>query len=175
MRASDPMYGMLTETKAQIKTNVLSAEPQSTQGMFCRYHNYVVCGAKHELWNSQEFKSLNVDDKFAAARTCGACYICPQRGHIASMCQTERRCATNGCGGKHHTLLHCAARPKFNALETSLQSFGEQELVNRVQSSAVNSCQESRVILPVIHVIVNGRKVNALLDTGSTQSLITTG
>ena len=174
MRASDPMYGMLTETKAQIKTNVLSAEPESTRGKFSRDRYCVVCGAKHELWNCQEFKSLNVDDKFAAARTCGACYICLQRGHMASMCQTESRCATNGCGGKHHTLLHRAARPKFNALETSLQSSGEQEILNRVQSSAVNSRQESRVILPIIPVIVNGKKVNALLDTGSTQSLITT-
>ena len=116
-RANDPMYGMLNETKAQIKTNVLSAEPQSTHGKFSRDRNCIVCGAKHELWNCQELKSLNVDDKFAAVRTCGACYICLQRGHMASMCQIEHRCATNGCGGKHHTLLHCLLDPSLMLFE----------------------------------------------------------
>ena len=39
-------------------------------------------------------------------RQAGLCDNCFGRGHIAINCGCKMKCQVNGCGWKHHTMLH---------------------------------------------------------------------
>ena len=88
------------------------------------------------------------------------CFNCLKPGHSAPKCFSSIRCQVEGCGGRHHTLLHFPHNESASAT-----------------SNKINSTNDSRAFFQLVPVVTygpNGRLINtvALLDSASDVTLI---
>ena len=95
------------------------------------------------------------------------CFNCLRAGHRSKDCRSKS-CSESGCKGRHHHLLHGAARITPQKKEIA---------VNQIQRTPMQTEEISySVLLNIVPVIVraNGREIPtfALLDRGSEASLI---
>ncbi len=64
------------------------------------------CSADHKLWSCEKFKALGVPARKVIASKHRLCFNCLGTGHTVPKCPSKLTCRTNGCGKKHHTLIH---------------------------------------------------------------------
>ena len=108
------------------------------------------CGGPHALANCSSFAQKDLQARLNTVRRNDLCRLCLMPGHYSFRCDLEARCAT--CGGDHATVVHCDAAVVANS-----------------------TVSRSSVCMPIVSVRVNGMRVNAVLDTASSVTLITTG
>ncbi|TNN16759.1 Gag-Pol polyprotein, partial [Schistosoma japonicum] len=76
-----------------------------------------ICSKDHDIYLCPSFISMTVEDRWAHARSKGACFVCLKRGHRASECKSTKRCNVEECLKRHHYLLH--SNRQVNPLESN--------------------------------------------------------
>ena len=51
-------------------------------------------------------KAMTPGERKSFVRQAGLCDNCFGSGHVALNCGSKMKCQVNGCGWKHHTMLH---------------------------------------------------------------------
>ena len=69
--------------------------------------------SKHRLEECQQFQQS--DEKMKLCFTRGICYVCLNRGHLSSQCESQSSCSK--CGQRHHDLLHDEKKPEVKTSE----------------------------------------------------------
>ena len=177
-RASDPVYGSMPESKVNARSNFVNALDSGVN----RRDNALlrrcgVCDGEHILANCTFFCNADAEARHELARRSRVCYRCLLPGHYIGSCQSQVCCNHSGCRGKHHSMLHRdrhTRRPVNQAVQEDLTASSTSGDSERpvVRSSAFKGASRARVYLPVVPILVQGRRVHALLDTGSTSSLV---
>ena len=118
------------------------------------------------------FKAMLPVQRQQLARQKQLCYGCLSRSHMLAECRESVMCSIDGCKSRHSKFLHVSGRqltlnPSQRASEASVPA-------NRTVVGNVNTCSvpSKRVTLPLITVLVNGHEQIALLDHGSTNTLV---
>ena len=149
LQANQPSSGSQISQVSQPSNN----PSQSTYKRKCW-----LCSENHRLMECEQFTSKSVADRILISQQQHLCYNCLSKGHSFDECQSTHTCKVDGCGKKHHTLLH---------IDKSSQ---------KQSNTHYSSNQNHKTYLQVLPVIVsNGENfitTNALLDTGSDSTLI---
>ena len=129
-----------------------------------------LCEGEHKVSYCSKLKSLPVEERLSLIKQHKLCFNCLSNDHMIDKCQSKFTCREEGCGKRHHTLLH---RPR-RKLTPNDEGVKETEKNVHTQFSSTNKIS----LLKIIPVILKGDnteiKTNALLDTGSDVSLIST-
>ena len=138
------------------------------------------CDGSHNLDDCAKFKGMGAGARAELAKANNLCFKCLQSNkHIAAKCPVKQNCTWDGCGKRHHRLLHGAGKvfPRHKlpiSAGAPESSAGNQ--VNVARASIHES--EGTVLLQVLPVTIHGpsgsKTVNALMDMGSEVSLIDT-
>ncbi|BET00202.1 Pao retrotransposon peptidase [Nesidiocoris tenuis] len=64
------------------------------------------CSHEHPLYECVPFKRMLVQDRWAFVRKRGACKNCLSLIHQSQDCKSSSSCRIEGCGQRHHSLLH---------------------------------------------------------------------
>jgi len=118
----------------------------------------------HSAGSCERFKKMSVDARWKLVKENSLCFRCLGGNHSIRECRSKWSCKVEGYPKRHHTLLHG-------------QVPGSKEKKVAVQVNAtVNQAAEGGAILRIIAVTLHGPagklEVNALLDEGSTVSLV---
>ena len=119
-----------------------------------------LCSNEHHLMNCDEFRSKSVNEKKEFVKKECLCWNCISKSHESKYCISKYSCRKEDCGKKHHTLLHEEKKAKI-----STSSHNTLQMQNAVTYL--------KVLLVVATNGLNQVKTNALLDTGSNSTLIT--
>ena len=117
-----------------------------------------LCNTAHILPDCPVFKAKTADDRYEVCRINKFCFNCLLPGHLLPDCKDTRRCSYEGCGRRHHDLLHGGVLKAYGA---------------HVYAVSPREPDNPRVLLPIIKVYVNNVETCALLDPGSSITLIT--
>ena len=147
-----------------------------------------LCSGQHWLAKCERMKAMTPGERKSFVRQTGLCDNCFGSGHVALNCGSKMKCQVNGCGWKHHTMLHLQKKnndgntpPNTPAATTDgngtsiASGAGESGRCSATDSGKKNVC------LRIVPVVVKGRGhkgeivTNALLDPGSDVSLCDVG
>ena len=175
--ASDPVYGMSHEQISHVKSNVIQADSRGGQSAVSSAQRAcLLCAGDHVLASCPDFLAVDVSARYEMAKSCRVCFKCLRPGHVVRRCLSGVLCGVPGCSRSHHHLLHWSREgassgqnPAASGRRDENQSAGE---ANPVRSAACNGARGAAVCLPVVPVMVNGICTNALLDCGSTHTLV---
>ena len=124
----------------------------------------VHCKGKHKLIDCDVFKTLDYEVKKGIVSKFKMCENCLNFKHLAKECKKPNGCDVQGCGRKHHALLH----------KDSERVHVESDASGRCAATNAHM-SERKVSLRIVPVIVkNGQvqvKTYALLDDGSDVTL----
>ena len=177
--ANDPVYGQfntrgaLSDSRSHVKeksiqsTNFMASTKMSVPAKktLC-----TLCKAEHRLIFCPEFKCMDVQKRKKFVCDNRLCEICLHYGHFKKSCRSPYVCTVQGCNKKHSSLIHVSSA-NHDVNVSNANSLNEQ--VN-VDSMSVNVKSGLGVYMPTVQVKVNGQcYVNALLDTGSSNSFCT--
>ena len=113
--------------------------------------------------NCPQFKDKSIEERIDFATKEKLCKNCFSKGHTTKDCICKLKCRANSCGKKHDTLLH--------------RQDQQQVPINSSISHKKTNLPKTTIFLQVLPVKVsNGSQtdeVNALLDTGSDTTIIT--
>ena len=112
---------------------------------------------------STENEECNVN---AALKPKGSCYFCGGARHNRLQCPA-RDAICNDCGKLGHFAKVCKSRSKSNKSSSASLS-----AVNSTSSIPTVAASPQRLQKAVIPLIIRGRKLDALIDTGSSDSFI---
>ena len=134
-----------------------------------------LCEQTHDIQCCGQFTAMTVDERAECAGRRGLCFNCLARGHISVMCPSDARCEAEGCGKRHHTLLHNGGRVLPRRCDVNSAESTSTDAAKHVGTAAAEP--NSRVLLQVMPITVHGpsgsRTTNALLDMGSQVTLVT--
>ena len=134
-----------------------------------------LCEQNHDVQCCGQFTAMTVDERAECAGRRGLCFNCLARGHVSAKCPSEARCEAEGCGKRHHTLLHNGARVFPRRRDVSGAESTPTGAAKHVGTAA--SEPNSQVLLQVMPITVHGpsgsHTTNALLDMGSQVTLVT--
>ena len=140
-----------------------------------------VCGESlHLLYFCSVFKSTPAQQKLGLVRKSSACNNCLNFGHKTRDCKSSKRC--RHCGSKHHYLLHLNDASKSNTSGTTpnpqTSETAAAASVNSLLVDTSTTTEFTSSLLMTAEVIIrsdHGKrvKIRALLDTGSSASLLT--
>mgnify|MGYP000680586806 CR=1 FL=1 len=68
--------------------------------------NCPLCSGQHRLSKCELMKAKSPEERKSFVRQVRLCDNCFASGHMAMDCRSKMRCQVNGCGWKHHTMLH---------------------------------------------------------------------
>lgn len=143
-----------------LQTNV--APPTSPRGCV------LGCETRHAMSNCPKFLSMSVRDRWQFVRRSYRCVSCLERHHGKKCNCSRRKCDTPDCPHFHHQLLHEEQRP----------TYAQPVAGPSREFLGVSRQQAAKTVFRVAPVTIsaNGksRTTYALLDTGSSVSLITT-
>ncbi|XP_058840292.1 uncharacterized protein LOC131695786 [Topomyia yanbarensis] len=138
-----------------------------------------VCPACNGRWTSTDccprFTSIDVESRWVMVRERGLCRRC-LRKHTG-VCRSRKECGVNGCGYKHHSMLHNDTR-EINQTTTNRALAGEDSGDN---TGPVEPCNTHRgiidsVLFRIVPVVLHGLRMTiqtyALFDDGSSLTLI---
>ena len=153
----------------------------------------VVCSGPHRLFSCDVFKSMQPKDRFAVVQNNQLCFNCLMSGHRASRCRKLSVCSVPGCGKRHTKFIHVDS-VRSGVTCHSPHASGHNDVwypdvtrgpgnMRRNDMNVVSSANDvsdtsvqlgqNNVYLPIVSVNVNGTlRVNALLDTGSTNTFM---
>ena len=184
---ANPVYG---RTGKSVKSHVQKVS-QNFTGVVSSQSNVeqcVLCTGKHRVLECVKFRELRPWEHLQAAKAHKLCFNCLLTGHIARECKKPASCSVSDCARKHSTFLHLKSADKPSQVTSGVSAQSETG-VNSANGAGVggasggvgvvvgNTCAASAddhsVYMPIVPVMVNDRRVLALLDSGSTNSLIT--
>ena len=118
--------------RAQVNQSQSSVTSQDISTSAC-----VCCGKKHKLEECYNFKEMSKDDRRQLFRDKRLCDNCLRPFHYSRGCMMKPACTIEGCGRRHHTLLHTNEQQK--------------DLSITVPKSVVNSivAEPPQLILPI--------------------------
>ncbi len=127
----------------------------------------VVCRKdSHAPSSCERFKRMKVDDRWKCVKENSLCFRCLEKGHSIRDCRMKWTCKAEGCSKRHHTLLH------GQVVAASVKSSSDAVDVN----ANVNQADGGGAIVRIVAVTLHGPRgklaVNALLDEGSTVTLV---
>ncbi|CAH8494135.1 unnamed protein product [Schistosoma mattheei] len=148
----------------------ISYASASDDNALLRSSSCLECSSNHSLDQCQKFKDKKVRERKEFVLRHKLCNVCLKANHVAKNCRSPRSCAVEGCGWRHHTLLHeLREEPRNTNIDAHINTqLCTEKSVERVQKQAAFA------IVPVL--VRNGEKVAqtcAFLDSGSDASLIT--
>ena len=174
--ACDPVYGF-DAYKTSSKSANVNLVSESALGF--NVEQCPACQGSHDLSKCDHFRDMGPEQRLQTARSKRLCYSCLARNHMVANCPKTVECSIDGCNRLHNRLLH--VNRSYNARPSMSREGGKQ--YNRPYSANavkgpivdgnVNICSSNkRVYLPLITVLINSEPVLALLDPGSTNTLI---
>ncbi|CAH8290201.1 unnamed protein product [Schistosoma bovis] len=148
----------------------ISYASASDDNALLRSSSCLECSSNHSLDQCQKFKDKNVRERKEFVLRHKLCNVCLKANHVAKNCRSPRSCAVEGCGWRHHTLLHELREEPRN---TNIDAHINTQLCTEKSVESVQK-QAAFAIVPVL--VRSGEKVAqtcAFLDSGSDASLIT--
>ncbi|CAH8638238.1 unnamed protein product [Schistosoma rodhaini] len=136
-----------------------------TLGLSC-----LLCNGNHPLDQCETFRDKDVSERIEFVLRKKLCNVCLKANHIARNCRAPRSCAVDGCGWRHHTLLH---RKREEQSDSNSNVHINTQLCTEESAKHVQG-QVAFAIVPVL--VKNGERsfqTCAFLDSGSDASLIT--
>ena len=123
-----------------------------------------VCNGEHWTNKCQVLRNKSVEDRISYVKSNKLCMRCLGK-HDITVCKHAWVCGIDGCSASHNRILHRISQAKpqvrFDISDKS-----------DVGSGFVN-VDHPEILLPVLPVLVNGVRVHAVLDSGSTHSFVT--
>ena len=110
----------------------------------------------HPIWRCEIFKKKSPKERADLAKENNACFKCLEVGHISIFCRRNFKCNQEGCGGRHHALLHGSY-----SSGSSMHTRSKDDVLLQLQ---------------IVHARKSDgdiEKTNVLWDAGSTLSFIT--
>ncbi|KAL9967287.1 hypothetical protein ACROYT_G025484 [Oculina patagonica] len=127
------------------------------------------CEKNHESWKCPVALTKTTDERWEMLmkrKGAPTCFNCLQPGSIAHNARTCKapRCPVDGCGKKHHQLLHSADQTRPNDEET------------QTLSGFVSMCKQNLLPTACARMIYEGKEcsVHILLDSGSQETFLRT-
>lgn len=157
--------------------------------------NCPLCTGQHRLSKCELMKAKSPEERKSFVRQVRLCDNCFASGHMAMDCRSKMRCQVNGCGWKHHTMLHvqkkkydCGSSPVDPPATSGETGTSTASGPSKTRTSTVSGARETgqcsatcsgknNVCLRTVPVIVRGKgeldqiMTNALLDPGSDVTL----
>jgi Protein of unknown function (DUF1759) len=128
----------------------------------------------HSVHSCRLLLKKSVRERWNACKKEGSvCFLCLEKGHMAAKCnKSEAKCGVDDCNKQHHKLLHFVPERRNNSADVGANRNGASvhEYVQPETNLILHT--SSPTLLKMNSVKVNGLQVNALLDDGSTTSLI---
>ena len=183
----DPVYGgeALKAFKSRLKSSSVnsfsadssasvSPKPQRAVPQDC-----VSCGQKHRLIYCDTFKAMTPSARFRLVKDKRLCFNCLLPNHMVSRCKSQSVCTVPGCGKRHSKFIHIdtpvtPATSSTSSDNITVGGASSNPLAENARSASTSAFGNS-IYLPIVPVCVNGNKVFALLDTGSTNTFVTEG
>lgn len=148
------------------------------------------CKEEHLIYRCSKFQGMSLQERKGFVAKSKLCFNCLKAKHRVINCPSEQGCKVQGCGRKHHSLLHCNDAPtvecpdkRQESEESSTASEVQPQQAPAQRSSATAlytniSGAKHHVVLSTAQVLVTGKgnslvKCRALLDTGSDSNIIT--
>ncbi|XP_067640778.1 uncharacterized protein [Eurosta solidaginis] len=78
----------------------------SSQGNINQQWMCIACNQPHSLEDCPQFKTRNIENRWALVKRQRLCFACLQGGHNLQICQKKKRCNIQECQRVHHRLLH---------------------------------------------------------------------
>ncbi|XP_061170866.1 uncharacterized protein LOC133180337 [Saccostrea echinata] len=115
-----------------------------------------MCQGQHGIWSCEQFKKLDVSQKWNFVRQSKLCYRCLGSGHFGSSCRRSRPCSIDNRSETHHRLLHIGSQ-NINQSANRYQHVQSASVLNRNapefcppkdtrrQNSSVNSVVNNNV------------------------------
>ncbi|XP_077970379.1 uncharacterized protein LOC120343863 [Styela clava] len=164
-RTRDAIYTAVSSS-VDDQLEASDAVPSSTlpECLFCKDY--------HSIYKCEKFIVEPVESRRNFARVQRLCYNCLKPNHMVGSCPSQSRCRAEGCGARHHTLLHIGHVNRNNqSVPATVHGAG-----NSIFSSLSvnkNVCYVRLQVAPV-RVFLNDMKksieVYAFLDHGATRS-----
>lgn len=127
--ANETVYGLHVDPK----NNVDGKKNQKTQqrAFFGDTKNPVkckMCNGPHGIWSCEQFKRLDLAQKWSFVRQTKLCYRCLGSGHYGRSCKRSRPCNIDSCAETHHRLLHIENR---NASQSKDRNQSSSSVLNQ--------------------------------------------
>ena len=163
----DPLYGFLNHDSASVgKKPARASCNQTTSGNVGKTKVCRMCRKEHFIWECSLFKGMTVSDRYQFIKANRLCFNCLGYSHMSRDCASPRRCKAQGCGQKHHTLIHGYNSQNLGSNRTAAPGV-IRDAIN------TNLCDNGdTVFLPILPVKIGNINTGVLLDSGSTTSLI---
>ena len=162
----DPIYGFLAHDSSNVKKSAKASCNQATSNEAVKSKACRLCQKGHPIWECFLFKGMTVSDRYQCLKANRLCFNCLKPFHISRDCTFQGRCKAQGCGRKHHTLLHNSNNP--NSFQNQTAGSGTVR-----EAISANLCNNGdTVFLPILPVRVGKVHTGVLIDSGSTTSLI---
>lgn len=146
------------------------------------------CKEEHSIYKCTKFQELNTEERKSIAMKSMLCYNCLKSKHRVADCPSDQGCKIQGCGRRHHSMLHPtgAQRDLVELQQSQIAKPTEQPAspeTSECESSATTLCgsiggTKRQVLLSTAEVLVIGQngvrvKSRALLDSGSDSNIVT--
>ena len=134
----------------------------------------VVCHQQHRLFRCESFKAMHPNARLEVVKRNKLCYLCFYP-HMVKDCKMKFRCTVSGCGRRHSKFIHTdEVSPRVvPAPATSVSS----DPIAPTAPASIGNANVSgmSVYMPIVPVKVNNnaKTVYALLDSGSTNTFVT--
>ena len=142
-----------------------------------------VCNKSHGVWACEEFKQMEVPERWENAKKLRICFRCLGEGHLGQYCTRTRTCGLNGCKELHHRLLHSdlphgrekttitnpcpSGKGEQPQLPPLKQKQGNEEVIERAGSSREGDQEivKSKVTTAADATLMSGTRGNIVLRT----------
>ena len=130
-----------------------------------------VCQGGHPLFFCSTFKGYSVSQRKENVMSLKLCLNCLKPNHVAHDCNSTFRCRVQDCGKKHNSLLHEDRSATSTAThQTNAATHAEDQDPDEENEECLLMTAKVTLIGPTGKVMT----VRALLDAGSTLSIIST-
>ncbi len=169
--------------------NVAPASPEKKAAYEC-----IGCGNNHKLDDCKDFAGKTLEERIQVVMRRGLCLSCLKTGHRRQDCKSDNKCKEEGCGRRHHSLLHGFKLPQRQKEGRNSPNVNREQKDLKPSKDATEdssdlesqgTCahavgrQKTKMVLPIVAVKVTSpgskRTVDtyALLDLGSTHTFCT--
>ena len=119
----------------------------------------VLCTALHRLWHCPQFRRVSPKERLKIVEDNKLCHNCLRSTHDTDSCRKKSVCSIAGCGKRHTMYIHID------------EPLSQETEVKKVSNASMHA--DKATFMPIVRVNVGGYQVNALLDTGSSNSFCT--